>query len=86
MKVLSAAVIAGLVGLAGCVGYHQVTAVRMARPAHEPPELAAYAKPDPNYPSVGGDILRGAWPASPAEGAGDEETSPPGQTPGATPP
>jgi hypothetical protein len=47
--------------LGGCVAYHQeVAALRMPRPTAEAPGLAGYAAADPDYPSVGGDILRGA--------------------------
>jgi hypothetical protein len=55
------------VGLGGCVSYHQeVAALRMPRPTGEAPALAAYATADRQYPSVGGDILRGTSPRSAA--------------------
>jgi hypothetical protein len=50
-------------GLGGCVSYHQEVAVlRMARPNGLDPTLARYVAPDPVYPSVGGDILKGTSP------------------------
>ncbi len=50
-------------GLGGCVSYHQENAaLRMPRPAVDSPELTAYASADPDYPSVGGDILKGTSP------------------------
>ena len=62
---LGAAMLA--ISLGGCVAYHQEVAVlRMPRPAAEPPELAAYARPNPDYPTVGGDILRGTAPTAAA--------------------
>lgn len=52
-------------GLCGCADYHQeVAALRMVRPTVQSPQLAAYAPPNPDYPSVGGDILRGTAPKS----------------------
>jgi hypothetical protein len=55
------------ISLGGCVGYHQeVAALRMPRPTGEEPALAAYAAPDQQYPSVGGDILQGTSPTSEA--------------------
>jgi hypothetical protein len=53
-------------GLGGCVGYHQeVAALRMPRPDGDA-QLAAYAAADPQYPSVGGNILKGTSPRSEA--------------------
>jgi len=53
--------------LSGCVAHHQeVAALRMPRPTAEAPGLAGYAAADPDYPSVGGDILKGASPTSEA--------------------
>jgi hypothetical protein len=53
--------------LGGCVAYHQeVAALRMPRPAAEPPELAAYARANPDYPTVGGNILKGTAPTAAA--------------------
>ena len=55
------------ISLGGCVAYHQeVAALRMPRPSAEPPELAAYARPNPDYPTVGGNILRGTAPTAAA--------------------
>jgi hypothetical protein len=56
-----------IASLGGCVAYHQeVAALRMPRPSAEAPGLAGYAAADPRYPSVGGDILKGASPTSAA--------------------
>ena len=80
---LGVAAIAAL-ALAGCIHDHQETpALRMARPMGEPPELAAYAKGDPNYPSVGGDILRGTAPTAAAayEATSGENVPPPADLP-----
>jgi hypothetical protein len=53
--------------LAACASYHQeVAALRMPRPQTESAELAAYARPNPAYPSVGGDILKGTSPTAAA--------------------
>ncbi len=50
-------------GLGGCVFYHQENAaLRMPRPEVAPPELTSYAAANPDYPSVGGDILKGTSP------------------------
>ena len=50
--------------LGGCVsGIHRVTvAGRMPRPTAPSTDLLAYATPSPDFPSIGGDILRGASP------------------------
>jgi hypothetical protein len=73
--------------LGGCAHYHQeVAALRMARPAAEPAELSAYARGDANYPSVGGDILRGTGSAAAAAyEATSGERVPPPETPQARP-
>jgi hypothetical protein len=80
-------VAAGLVsiGLGGCVGYHQeVAALRMPRPTGVAPGLAAYAAAEPQYPSVGGDILKGTSPQSEAAyDATSGERVPPPPGPGA---
>jgi hypothetical protein len=53
--------------LGACVGYHQeVAALRMPRPSAQAAGLAGYAAADPRYPSVGGDILKGAAATSAA--------------------
>ena len=69
-------------GLGGCVSYHQeVAALRMPRPTGEEPALAAYARADPQYPSVGGDILQGTSPRSAAAydaTSGESVPPPPG--------
>jgi hypothetical protein len=62
---LGAAMLA--MSLGGCVSYHQeVAALRMPRPTAEPTELAAYAGADPDFPSVGGNILKGTAPTAAA--------------------
>jgi hypothetical protein len=72
-------------GLGGCVSYHQeVAALRMPRPTGEAPGLAAYATADQQYPSVGGDILKGTSPQSEAAyDATSGERVPPPPGPGA---
>ena len=56
-----------VLSLGGCVSYHQETAaLRMPRPNAEPAALAAYAAPDADYPSAGGDILKGTSPTASA--------------------
>jgi hypothetical protein len=90
MNVLRTAAIVSLAAsVAACVGHHETAALRMQRPPHEPADLAAYAKPNPDYPSVGGDILKGATPVAAAayQASGDEGAPPPAaQAPGPTPP
>jgi hypothetical protein len=79
---LGAAVLTA-VSLCGCVSYRQeVAALRMARPNAEPPQLAAYAPPDADYPSVGGNILKGTAPtAAAAFDATTEGRDPTGKPP-----
>ena len=79
-RILMAIVAFATLNLGGCAHYHQeVAALRMVRPAVEPAELTAYARGDPNYPSVGGDILRGAAPRAAAayEATSGERVPPP---------
>ncbi|HEV2364888.1 MAG TPA: hypothetical protein VGS12_11900 [Caulobacteraceae bacterium] len=53
--------------LAGCFSTHTENAkLQMPWPNHESTALSAYAKADPNWPSVGGDILKGASPTEQA--------------------
>lgn len=60
--------------LGACASYHQENiALTMPRPQGEPVELAAYARANPDYPSVGGDILKGT---SPTAGAAYRATAP----------
>jgi hypothetical protein len=65
-KILAAASLAAALG--GCVlPYHEENpALVMVRPAAPPRELAVYAPPNNDYPTVGGDILKGvtAYPAA----------------------
>ena len=67
--------------LGGCVSTHQENAaLRMPRPTAESANLLAYAPNNIEYPSVGGDILKGT---APNEGAAYEAGSAPkgGETP-----
>ena len=79
MKVL---VVAGAAAvLAACVPYHQERpALRMARPEPALSELSAYAAARTDYPTVGGDILKGT---SPAESAAYQATT---SAPASSPP
>ncbi|MEJ0066630.1 MAG: hypothetical protein WDM85_15480 [Caulobacteraceae bacterium] len=56
------------IGLGGCVGYHQEVASLADAAANR--RVAGlwrdYAAPDPAYPTVGGDILKGTSPRSEA--------------------
>ena len=64
---LAAGVALTAIALCGCVHDHQeVAALRMPRPDAEPAALAAYATGASAYPSVGGDILKGAAPRAAA--------------------
>lgn len=56
------------VSLAGCITRTHVENAALTMPWPKPPsaELLAYAPPDTDYPSVGGDILKGASPADQA--------------------
>lgn len=51
--------------LSGCVAHRRPenAAVLMPWPRETAPSLMAFEPPDPDYPSVGGDILKGASPA-----------------------
>ncbi|MEO8812766.1 MAG: hypothetical protein ABI376_07640 [Caulobacteraceae bacterium] len=50
--------------LCGCAGGRlENAAVRMPWPRSPSPDLVAYAPPAADYPSVGGDVLKGASPA-----------------------
>lgn len=83
-RILAAGVIFAGLNISGCAHYHQeVAALRMARPAGEPAELAAYARGDANYPSIGGDILKGAAPRAAAayEATSGERVPPPEERP-----
>jgi hypothetical protein len=53
-------ILAGASSLGACVmPYHEETAaLRMARPAAQARSLAEQTAPNPDYPTVGGDILK----------------------------
>lgn len=79
-RILAAGLAFATLNLGGCIHYHQeVAALRMARPMAEPAELSAFARPDPGYPSIGGDILRGTAPTAAAayEATSGENVPPP---------
>jgi hypothetical protein len=83
-RILAAGVIFAALNLGGCTHYRQeVAALRMVRPGPEPAELAAYAPGEANYPSVGGDILKGAAPRAAAayEATSGERVPPPAEKP-----
>ena len=65
-KALGAGVLA--VALAGCVTRTHVENAALTMPWPKPPAAAllAYAPPNDDYPSIGGDILKGASPAEQA--------------------
>jgi hypothetical protein len=86
-RILAAGAALAAAALGGCTHYHQeVATLRMARPAVEPAQLAAFAKGEPNYPSVGGDILRGTSPtAAAAYDATSGERVPPPEAPRVAP-
>jgi hypothetical protein len=82
-RLLMALVVFATLNLGGCIHYHQeVAALRMARPLPDP-ELSAYARPDANYPTVGGDVLKGATPRAAAayEATSGERVPPPADQP-----
>ena len=57
------AIAALLAPLGGCISPHQEDAkLRMPWPAAVEPGLVAYAEPKTDYPTVGGDILKGTAP------------------------
>ena len=49
--------------LAACMTHTHQENAALPQPWSKPPDLAAYAPPAPDYPSVGGDILKGSSPA-----------------------
>lgn len=65
-RIVGGAVVA--TALAGCVSRTHVenAALTMPWPKSPSAELLAYAPPNDDYPSVGGDILKGASPADQA--------------------
>ncbi|HXU98978.1 MAG TPA: hypothetical protein VG166_00590 [Caulobacteraceae bacterium] len=58
-----------LIGLSllagGCVtrAYHENAALVAMRPQAPPPALSAYIAPQTDFPTIGGDILKGTSPA-----------------------
>lgn len=83
-RILVAGVMFAALNVSGCTHYHQeVAALRMVRPGPEPAELAAYAPGEANYPSVGGDILKGAAPRAAAayDATSGERVPPPEERP-----
>ena len=66
MSAWKALAIVGLPLLAtGCVtrDFHENAALRAARPSLPPAELSNFVAPRTDYPTVGGDILKGTSPA-----------------------
>ncbi len=54
--------------LTGCYTEHTENAAKaMAQPQAQPAALAGYVTPNPDYPSIGGDVLRGASPQEQAQ-------------------
>jgi hypothetical protein len=82
-RILAVGMAFAAAGVGGCTHYHQeVAALRMARPAVESAQLSAYARGEPNYPSVGGNILKGTGPtAAAAYDATSGERVPPPEAP-----
>ncbi|HZZ36108.1 MAG TPA: hypothetical protein VFE03_10310 [Caulobacteraceae bacterium] len=61
IRILAAAALAA--PLCACISPHQEDAkLRMPWPAGSEPGLIAYAEPKADYPTVGGDILKGTAP------------------------
>jgi hypothetical protein len=80
-----------LVGLAlavsGCVtgDFHENAALRAAVPSPPAAQISTYIAPKDDYPTVGGDILRGTSPAD-LEAAGQASVKPLAADPEAPPP
>jgi hypothetical protein len=54
--------------LCACISHTRPESAALPQPwPQPPPNLAAYGPPSPDYPSVGGDILKGSTPADLAE-------------------
>jgi hypothetical protein len=66
MAVFKRLALAGLALLAsGCAtrAYHENAALRAMRPQAPAPALSAYVAPRNDFPTIGGDILKGTSPA-----------------------
>ena len=65
--------------LAGCVTrtHQENAALTMPWPKAPQPELLAYGRNNPDYPSVGGDILKGTSPADQAAARAAASLPPP---------
>ncbi len=48
--------------VAACVSHTRPESAALPMPWPKGPDLAAYARSDPDYPSIGGDILKGYSP------------------------
>ena len=71
--------------LAGCAsGRHEDAKLRMPWPLPPPAPLLAYAEPKDNYPTIGGDILKGTSPQEQEAMTATAMTPPPRPAP-ATP-
>jgi hypothetical protein len=68
MNRLRLTAVALALAMTGCVAatHQENAALRMPWPRSPSPALTAYAPPAKEYPSVGGDILKGASPADQA--------------------
>ena len=63
-----AGAVAAALPLCACISHTRPESAALPQPwPQPPPNLAAYGPPAPDYPSVGGDILKGSTPADLAE-------------------
>jgi hypothetical protein len=59
-----AGAVASILPLCACISHTRPESAALPQPwPQPPPNLAAYGSPAPDYPSVGGDILKGSTPA-----------------------
>jgi hypothetical protein len=67
--------------LAGCIAgpHRENAALRMRFPGDSPPQLLTFAPPTSDYPSTGGDILKGASPGEQAAARAAAISGPPGK-------